>query len=46
MAKIDKAVEERAKFEIRQRETKGDEEGMEELSNYWLKFDMEQAKKE
>ena len=46
MAKIDKAVEERAKFEIRQRETKGDEEGLEELSNYWLKFEIDQVEKE
>ena len=31
---IDKVVEELAKFEIKQREKEGDEEGLEELSNY------------
>ena len=46
IAEIDKAVEELTKLEIKQREKEGDEDGLEELSNYWLKFDMEQAKKE
>ena len=31
-------VEQKAKFEPEQRKKEGDEEGLKELSNYWLKL--------
>ena len=33
-------------MEIKQRENEGDEEGLEQLSNYWLKFKIDQVKDE
>ena len=39
-------TEEMAKMEIKQREKEGDEEGLEQLSNYWLKFKIDQVKDE
>ena len=35
---IYKVVEQLAKMELKQRKYEGDEEGHEELSNYWLKY--------
>ena len=46
IAEIDKAVEELTKLEIKQREKEGDEDGLEELSNYWLRFKIYQVEKE
>ena len=43
---IDKAVEELAKFKIKQREKEGDEEGLKQLSSYWLKFKIDQVEDE
>ena len=36
-------VEERAKLEFKQREKEGDEKSLEQLSNYWLKFKIDQV---
>ena len=43
---IDKVVEEMALFEIKQRKKDGDEEGYEELSNYWLQFKISRVEDE
>ena len=42
----DKAVQELFGFELKQREKEGDEEGLKELSNYWLKFKIDQVEVE
>ena len=39
-------MEELVKFELKQRENEGDETGLEELSNYWLKFKIYQVEQE
>ena len=39
-------TEKMAQMEIKQRENEGDEEGLEQLSNYWLKFKIDEWKAE
>ena len=40
------ALEQLANFELEQRKKEGDEEGFEKLSNYWLKFKINQVEEE
>ena len=40
------ALELLANFELEQRKKEGDEEGFEKLSNYWLKFKINQVEEE
>ena len=42
----EKVVEELVKFKLKQREKEGDEAGLEEFSNYWLKFKIDQVEEE